>query len=45
MKDRDIADKIWISVNTVQAQMKIALVRLSETLKEYLVILLLFMGI
>ena len=45
MKYRDIADKLGISVNTVKTQMKIALVRLRETLKDYLVILLLFMGI
>jgi RNA polymerase sigma-70 factor (ECF subfamily) len=45
MKYRDIADKLGISVNTVKTQMKIALARLRETLKDYLVILLLFMGI
>ena len=45
MKYRDIADKLGISVNTVKTQMKIALVHLRETLKDYLVILLLFMGI
>lgn len=45
MKYRDIADKLGISVNTVKTQMKIALARLRETLKDYLVILLFFMGI
>ena len=44
-KYRDIADKLFISVNTVKTQMKIALLRLRETLQGYLVILLLFMGI
>lgn len=42
MKYSDIADKLGISVNTVKAQMKIALSRLRETLKDYLMILLLF---
>lgn len=45
MKYNDIADKLGISVNTVKTQMKIALVRLRETLKDYLMILLLLMGI
>ena len=36
MKYCDIADKIGISVNTVKTQMKIALARLRETLKDYL---------
>ncbi|MDO9341324.1 MAG: RNA polymerase sigma-70 factor [Bacteroidales bacterium] len=40
-----IAGKLGISVNTVKTQMKIALARLRETLKDYLMILLLFMGI
>lgn len=41
----DIAGKLGISVNTVKTQMKIALSRLRETLKDYLMILLLLMGI
>jgi RNA polymerase sigma-70 factor, ECF subfamily len=45
MKYCDIAGKLGISVNTVKTQMKIALARLRETLKDYLMILLLFMGI
>jgi RNA polymerase sigma-70 factor (ECF subfamily) len=45
MKYSDIADKLGISVNTVKTQMKIALSRLRETLRDYLMILLLFMGI
>ena len=45
MKYNEIADKLGISVNTVKTQMKIALVRLRETLKDYLMILVLFMGI
>jgi RNA polymerase sigma-70 factor, ECF subfamily len=45
MKYSDIADKLGISVNTVKAQMKIALARLRETLKDYLIILLLLMWI
>ena len=45
MKYSDIADKLGISVNTVKTQMKIALARLRETLKDYLMILLFFMGI
>jgi len=45
MKYSEIADKLGISVNTVKTQMKIALAHLRETLKDYLVILLLFMGI
>lgn len=45
MKYSDIAGKLGISVNTVKTQMKIALARLRETLKDYLMILLLFMGI
>ena len=45
MKYSEIADKLGISVNTVKTQMKIALARLRETLKDYLMILLLFMGI
>jgi RNA polymerase sigma-70 factor, ECF subfamily len=38
-----IATKLGISVNTVKTQMKIALSRLRENLKDYLIILLLFM--
>ncbi|MCX6327848.1 MAG: RNA polymerase sigma-70 factor [Bacteroidia bacterium] len=45
MKYSDIADKLGISVNTVKTQIKIALARLRETLKDYLVILLFFIGI
>jgi RNA polymerase sigma-70 factor (ECF subfamily) len=45
MKYSDIAGKLGISVNTVKTQMKIALARLRETLKDYLMILVLFMGI
>lgn len=45
MKYCDIADKLGISVNTVKTQMKIALARLREALKDYLVILLFFIGI
>ena len=45
MKYIDIADKLGISVNTVKTQMKIALARLRETLKDYLMIILFFMGI
>ncbi|HUX57330.1 MAG TPA: RNA polymerase sigma-70 factor [Bacteroidales bacterium] len=40
-----IAGKLGISVNTVKTQMKIALARLRENLKDYLMILLFFMGI
>lgn len=36
MKYMDIAAKLEISVNTVKTQMKIALARLRETLKDYL---------
>jgi len=45
MKYTAIADKLGISVNTVKTQMKIALAYLRETLKDYLMILLLFIGI
>ncbi len=45
MKYSDIAGKLGISVNTIKTQMKIALGRLRQTLKEYLVILLFFIGI
>jgi len=45
MKYNDIANKLGISVNTVKTQMKIALVRLRESLKDYLMILLFFMVI
>ena len=38
MKYSDIAEKQGISVNTVKTQMKIALSRLRETLKDYLII-------
>lgn len=45
MKYCDIADKLGISINTVKTQMKIALSRLREVLKDYLKVLLLFIGI
>jgi len=45
MKYSEIADKLGISVNTVKTQMKIALVRLREILKDYLMILLFFIVI
>jgi RNA polymerase sigma-70 factor (family 1) len=45
MTYHDIASKLGISVNTVKAQMKIALARLRKTLKDYLTILLILMGI
>ena len=45
MKYSDIADKLRISVNTVKTQIKIALAHLRENLKNYLMILLFFMGI
>ena len=44
LKYSDIADKLGISVNTVKTQMKIALARLRESLKDYLIILLIIMG-
>ena len=40
-----IAGKLGISVNTVKTQMKIALACLRENLKDYLMILLFFIGI
>ena len=45
MKYSDIADKLGISVNTVKTQMKIALARLRENLKDYLIILFIIMCI
>jgi RNA polymerase sigma-70 factor (ECF subfamily) len=45
MKYKDIACKLGISVNTVKTQMKIALARLRENLKDYLTIFLIIMGI
>lgn len=45
MKYSDIADKLGISVNTVKTQMKIALSRLRETLKDFMMILLILMRI
>jgi RNA polymerase sigma-70 factor (ECF subfamily) len=45
MKYSDIAGKLGISVNTVKTQMKIALARLRENLKDYLMILFIIMGI
>lgn len=41
----EIASKLGLSVNTIKTQMKIALSRLRENLKDYLIILLLFIGI
>jgi RNA polymerase sigma-70 factor (ECF subfamily) len=43
MKYNEISDKLGISVNTVKAQMKIALSRLRETVKNYMFVLLLFL--
>ena len=43
MKYDQIAGRLRISVNTVKAQMKIALARLRNNLKDYLIILLLLM--
>jgi RNA polymerase sigma-70 factor (ECF subfamily) len=43
LKYCDIAGKLGISVNTVKTQMKIALCRLREILKEYLIILILLL--
>lgn len=45
MSYSDIALKLGISVNTVKSQMKIALSRLREILKDYLNILLLMIGL
>jgi RNA polymerase sigma-70 factor, ECF subfamily len=45
MKYSEIADKLGISINTVKTQVKIALARLRENLKDYMMILFLFMGI
>ncbi|MCX6320827.1 MAG: RNA polymerase sigma-70 factor [Bacteroidia bacterium] len=45
MKYSAIAGKLGISVNTVKTQMKIALARLRENLKDYLMILFIIMGI
>ena len=45
MKYSEIADNLGISINTVKTQMKIALARLRETLKDYMMILLFLMGI
>ncbi len=42
LKYIDIADKLSISVNTVKTQMRIALARLQETLKDYMMILFVF---
>jgi RNA polymerase sigma-70 factor (ECF subfamily) len=44
MKYQDIASKLGISVNTVKTQMKIALSRLRETLKDYLPVLMFFLA-
>ncbi len=40
-----IAGKLGVSVNTVKTQMKIALARLRENLRDYLMIFLFFIGI
>jgi RNA polymerase sigma-70 factor (ECF subfamily) len=45
MKYSDIAGKLDISVNTVKTQMKIALARLRESLKDYLAVLLFFISL
>lgn len=45
MRYSDIACKLGISVNTVKTQMKIALSRLRDELKDYLPLLLLLKGI
>ena len=42
MKYDQIAGKLGISINTVKTQMKIALARLRESLKDYLMILIFF---
>jgi RNA polymerase sigma-70 factor (ECF subfamily) len=44
LKYSEIANKLGISVNTVKTQMKIALAHLRKSLKDYLMILLLFIG-
>jgi RNA polymerase sigma-70 factor (ECF subfamily) len=45
LKYADIAEKQGISVNTVKTQMKIALSRLRDNLKDYLVILLILSSV
>jgi len=45
MKYCDIAARLGISVNTVKTQMKIALARLRETLKDYLMVLVVLIGL
>jgi RNA polymerase sigma-70 factor, ECF subfamily len=45
LKYSEIASKLGISVNTVKTQMKIAFSRLRKALKDYLIIILFFMGI
>ncbi len=45
MKYSDIADKLGISKNTVKTQLKIALSKLRETLKDYLMVIFFFMSI
>ena len=45
MKYGDIAGKLDISVNTVKTQMKIALARLRESLKDYLGVIIFFISI
>lgn len=45
MKYSEIANTLGISVNTVKTQMKIALARLRETLKDYIPVLLFFLGL
>jgi RNA polymerase sigma-70 factor (ECF subfamily) len=45
MKYSTIANKLGISVNTVKTQMKIALARLRETVKDYLLIFLFLLSV
>lgn len=45
MKYSDIAGKLDISVNTVKTQMKIALARLRESLKDYLAVIIFFISL
>lgn len=45
MTYNDIAQRLGISVNTVKTQMKIALSRIRELLKDYMPILLVFLNI
>jgi RNA polymerase sigma-70 factor (ECF subfamily) len=45
LKYREIAGKLGVSVNTVKTQLKIALSRLKDNLKDYLPVILLFTGL